>query len=77
MEETIKIRAVDRNDWSTTLQGFGPEEIQQLLAVYSSEQVVGTICESVDGKFYVNGLPEMEYFSLQAAAASLFKDKEG
>ncbi len=74
MEETIKISSVEKNDWGATLQGFPPEQIQQVLAVYGNDGlVVGTICESVDGKYYINGQPEVDYASLQAAAGALIQ----
>jgi hypothetical protein len=74
MEETIRIRSIDKSDWIATLQGFQPDEVQQLLAIYSTDGlVVGAICESVDGKYYVNGQPEVDYASLQAAAGALLK----
>lgn len=74
MEETIRIRSVDKSDWSQTLQGFQPDQIQQLLAVYGADgQVVGKICESTEGKYYINGKPEFAYVSLQAAAGALVK----
>jgi hypothetical protein len=74
MEETIRIRPVDESDWDATLQGFQPDHIEQLLAVYGSDGgVVGTICASVEGKFYINGKPEVDYASLQAAAGALIQ----
>lgn len=74
MEETIRIRPVDKNDWSQTLKGFQPDQIQQLLAVYGADGlVVGNLCESVEGQYYINGKPEFTYASLQAAAGALLK----
>jgi hypothetical protein len=74
MEETIRIGAIDKSDWTTTLQGFQPDAIAQLLAVYGADGVVvGTICESVEGRYYINGQPEVDYASLQAAAGALVK----
>lgn len=74
MEETIRIRAIDKSDWSVRLQEFQPDNIQQVLEVYGANgQVAGTICESVDGKFYINGQPSVNYTSLQAAAGALIK----
>lgn len=74
MEETIRIRSVDKSDWSQALQGFQPDQINQMLAVYGADgQVVGTICESAEGKYYINGKPELSYASLQAAAGALLK----
>ncbi len=74
MEETIRIRSVDESDWIHTLKGFQADQIKQLLAVYGADgQVVGNICESVEGNYYINGKPEFTYASLQAAAGALFK----
>jgi len=74
MEETIRIHPVKKSDWHSLLQGFQPEAIQQLLQVYGADGgQVGTICESVDGKAYINGQPEIPYASLQAAATALIK----
>lgn len=74
MDETIRIRSVEKSDWSATLEGFQPDKIEQLLAVYGADGlVVGNICESVDGKYYINGQPEVGYASLQAAAGALLK----
>jgi hypothetical protein len=71
-DETIKIRSVDKSAWSATLQGFQPDKIEQLLEVYGADGlVIGSICESVEGKYYINGQPEVDYASLQAAAGSL------
>jgi hypothetical protein len=77
MEETIRIRPVDQSHWAQTLQGFQPEQIQQILAVYGADGlVVGNICESVEGKYYINGQPELTYGSLQAAAGALLKGEK-
>ncbi len=74
MDETIQIRAVKKSDWDSILQGFESDNIEQLLAVYGNNgEVVGNICESVDHKYYINGQPEDNYPSLQAAAAALIK----
>jgi hypothetical protein len=74
MDETIRIRVVDKNDWSETLQGFQLDKVEQVLAVYGADgQVVGVICESVDGKYFINGQPEVDYSTLQAAAGALIK----
>jgi hypothetical protein len=74
MEETIRILPIPKNDWSPILQGFLPETIQQLLQVYGADgEKVGIVCETVDGKAYINGQPEMAYASLQAAATALIK----
>jgi hypothetical protein len=74
MDETIKIRSVEQSEWSTLLQGFQPDNIQQLLAVYGPDGlVIGSICESVEGKYYINGQPNVNYASLQAAAGALIK----
>jgi hypothetical protein len=76
VEETIKIRSVDKSDWSATLQGFQADQIVQLMAIYGGEGlVVGSICESVDGRYYINGQPEVDYASLQAAAGALIQGK--
>jgi hypothetical protein len=76
MEETIRIRSVDKNEWSKTLQGFQPDNIQQVLEVYGVDgAVMGRICESVEGRYYINGQPEMDYASLQAAAGALIKSE--
>jgi hypothetical protein len=73
-DETIKIRSVDKSEWSATLQGFQPDKIEQLLEVYGADGlVIGSICESVEGKYYINGQPEVDYASLQAAAGSLIQ----
>lgn len=77
MEETIKIRSVAQKDWSTTLQGFQPDEVEQVLQVHGADGVVvGTLCESVEGKYYINGKPEVDYASLQAAAGALIKGED-
>jgi hypothetical protein len=48
-----------------------------MLAVYGADgQTVGTICESVEGKYYINGQPEVDYASLQAAAGALIQSDE-
>jgi hypothetical protein len=74
VEETIKIRSVEKSDWSATLQGFQPDEIAQMLAIYGIDGlVIGTICESVEGKYYINGQPDVDYASLQAAAGALIQ----
>ncbi|HBB33792.1 MAG TPA: hypothetical protein DDZ80_01110 [Cyanobacteria bacterium UBA8803] len=76
MEETIKIRSLEQSEWSTTLQGFQPSEIEQVLAVYNADgSLVGTICEAVGSKYYINGQPELDYPSLQAAAGALINSK--
>lgn len=77
MEETIKICSVAKKDWSTTLQGFQPDEVEQVLQVHGADGVVvGTLCESVEGKYYINGKPEVDYASLQAAAGALIKGED-
>ena len=77
MEETIKISSVAQKDWGTTLQGFQPDEVEQVLHVYGADGVVvGTLCESLDGKYYINGKPEVGYASLQAAAGALIKGED-
>lgn len=77
MEETIKIRSVDKSRWSAALQGFQTDEVEQLLEVYGVDGVVvGIICESVEGKYYINNQPEVGYISLQAAAGALLKSEK-
>lgn len=74
MEETIRIRSIDRADWSSTLQEFQPEQIKQFFAICGvDERAIGYICESVDNKYYINGKPTVDYASLQAAAGALIK----
>ena len=74
MEETIRIRSVDKSDWGRMLNGFQPDQVQQVLAIYSVDgQVVETICELVNGKFYINGQPDVDYPSLQAAAGAVIR----
>lgn len=74
MEETIRIRTIEQIDWEKTLQGFQPDKIDQVLEVYGAEgQIVGTLCASTDGKYYINGKPEVDYASLQAAAGALIQ----
>lgn len=76
MDETIKIRSIDKSDWSKTLQGFQPDKIRQLYEIYGGGgQVIGVICEAVDDKYYINGKPTIEYASLQSAAGALLKSK--
>ncbi|MGB7445124.1 MAG: hypothetical protein WA919_28975 [Coleofasciculaceae cyanobacterium] len=76
MDETIRIRSVDQSKWDSILQGFDPGQIQQLLTIYGANgSVTGNICESKEGKYYINGQPEVEYPSLQAAAGVLLKGK--
>ncbi|MGQ4648661.1 hypothetical protein [Lyngbya aestuarii] len=76
MDETIRIRAVDKSDWDKNLQGFQAEQLKQLFAVYGVEgKVIGNICESLEGKYYINGKPEVDYPSLQMAAGTLLKSK--
>ncbi|HEY9596987.1 MAG TPA: hypothetical protein V6D33_04905 [Cyanophyceae cyanobacterium] len=77
MEETIRIRSVDRANWSSTLQGFQSEQIKQLFAICGvDERAIGYICESVDNKYYINGKPTVDYASLQAAAGALIKSTD-
>lgn len=72
MEETIRIRPIEPSDWDAALQGFQPDKIEQMLEVYGADgAAVGAICASVDGKYYINGQPEVAYASLQAAAGAL------
>jgi len=75
MEDTIKVQAVDKNKWNTTLQGFQSNQIRQLWQVLNSDgTILGTICESVEDKYYLNGHPELDYPSLQVAAKVLIKN---
>jgi len=74
MDETIRIRSIEPRDWPTILQGFELDKIEQLLELFGSDGVViGTICESVDGKYYINSQPDFNYNSLQVAVAALIK----
>lgn len=74
MEETIRIRTIDQIEWEKNLKGFQPDTIDQVLEVCGAEgQIVGTICASLDGKYYINGKPEVDYASLQAAAGALIQ----
>jgi len=74
MEETIRIRSIEPTNWDTSIKGFQLDKIEQVLEVYGAEgQVVGRICASVDGKYYINGEPSVEYSSLQAAAGALIQ----
>jgi len=74
MDETIRIRSIEPRDWPTILQGFELDKIEQLLELFGSDGVViGTICESVDGKYYINSQPDFNYTSLQVAVAALIK----
>lgn len=76
MEETIRIRPVDKSAWGERLKGFQPEQIKQLLEICSTGgSVIGSICESVDGKFYINGQPDVAYPSIQAVAEAIIKGK--
>ncbi|MBD1907694.1 hypothetical protein NDI37_15620 [Funiculus sociatus GB2-A5] len=77
MEETIRIRAVDKSDWSSVVEGFDIETIQDVLEVVGADgQKIGLLCETEDGNSYINGQPETAYISLQAAATALLKGKE-
>lgn len=77
MDETIRIRSIESRDWGKILQGFELEKIEQLLELFGADGcVVGTICETVDGKYYINSQAEVEYTSLQGAAAALLKTKQ-
>lgn len=77
MEETIRIQAVDKSDWTKALKAFQADQINQLFAVYGSDgSVVGNICELEEGKkYYIDGQPSVEYGNLQAAAGALIKGK--
>jgi len=37
MEETIRIRAVDKSDWSSVVEGFDIETIQDVLEVVGAD----------------------------------------
>lgn len=75
MDETIRIRSVEKSEWSSILQGFQPETMHQVLEVYGSDgQKAGTICESLEGQSFINGQPKIVYDSLQAAATALIKE---
>lgn len=77
MDETIRIRSVEQSDWSAMLQGFQPHEVKELLEVFSASGLpVGTICESIDGKYYINGQLDVNYASLQAAGALIKSEDE-
>jgi hypothetical protein len=74
MDETIRINPVQQGDWNETIEGIQPNQVQQVWQVCGVDgQVVGTICETVEGKFLINGQPEVEYVSLQAAAGAIIK----
>ncbi|MBE9125639.1 MULTISPECIES: hypothetical protein [unclassified Coleofasciculus] len=76
MDETIRINFVSRNKWHKIIQGFQSEQIEQILEVrYPNGTVAGIICESQEGLFYLNGKPDVNYRSLQAAAEALIKCK--
>lgn len=76
MDETIRIRVIEPRDWPTIIQGFELDKIEQLLEVFGADgSVIGTICESVDGKYYINGQPDVNYASLQAVTGALIKVK--
>ncbi len=77
MDETIRICSVDKDAWSSVVQGFDPNILQDVLEVYGADgEKVGTLCESVDGKSYINGQPETSYLSLHAAATALVKGEQ-
>lgn len=74
MEETIRIRPIDKSNWNSLIQGFSAEDLQDLLEVVSADgHRIGILCESPEGKAYINGEPETAYSSLQAAATALLK----
>jgi hypothetical protein len=77
MDETIRIRVIEPKDWPAILQGFELDKIQQILELLGADgSMRGTICESVDGKYYINGQPDINYVSIQAATAALIKGKK-
>lgn len=76
MDETIRIRPIDPKDWSVRIPSFELNKIEQILEVFGSDgSVIGTICESVEGKYYINGQTDFNYASLQAATAALLNNK--
>lgn len=76
VEETIRINFVSRNKWNEIIQGFQSDQIEQLLEIrYPNGTVAGIICESQEGLFYINGKPQVNYRSLQAAAEAVIKCK--
>ncbi|MEQ8755486.1 MAG: hypothetical protein RID09_18485 [Coleofasciculus sp. G1-WW12-02] len=76
MEDTIKVQTIDKNNWSTTLQGFQPNQVRQVWQVLAFDgTILGTICESVEDKYYLNGHPELDYPSLQVAARVLIENQ--
>jgi hypothetical protein len=77
MDETIRIRAIAPQDWPAIIQGFELDKIEQVLELLRSDgSVTGTICEAVDGKYYINGQPNINYASIQAVTAVLIKSKK-
>ena len=76
MDETIRISTIDKALWNSILQGFEPDKIEQVLEVMSADGIIlGTICQIQDGRCYINGQPDIDYLSLQAAAAALMKNR--
>ncbi|HBB36162.1 MAG TPA: hypothetical protein DDZ80_11765 [Cyanobacteria bacterium UBA8803] len=74
MDETIRINFVSKNKWSEVLQGFPAEQINGMFEIRNSNGLVaGTICESLEGRYYINGQPDIEYASLEIAAGVLLK----
>ena len=78
MDETIRISSINEELWNSVLQGFQKENIQQVLEVVNANgRVIGTICESSSGQCYINGYPDIDYISLQAAATALLRGEAG
>lgn len=79
MEDTIKIRSIDKKNWNTTLQSFQPHTIEpntieQVWVVYNANGLeIGIICGTVEGKYYINAQAEFNYSSLGTAAGVLLK----
>jgi hypothetical protein len=74
MDETIRISTIDKKLWHSILQGFESDQIEQVLEVMGADGIIlGTICQVEDGRCYINGEPDIDYLSLQAAAAALMK----
>ncbi|MBD0343828.1 MAG: hypothetical protein ICV63_03105 [Coleofasciculus sp. Co-bin14] len=74
MDETIRINPVQQSDWNETIEGIQANQVKQVWQVCGVDgQIVGIICETVEEKFLINGQPEVEYVSLQAAAGAIIK----
>lgn len=78
MDETIRIRSVDKSEWNAILKGFQADSTNQLFEIYGADgKVIGYICESAEHKYYINGQPKVDYPTLQAAAGALLKTENG